>query len=142
MLQREYNGFYHLIQLRWVYLICKPPWWVALIDIRNNGSKMTLFSDSQSSSSFFASPYCTYFCTFGMNFRMKVYFEKDVTILHLKLSGSCRPSYFSTSTLLEHTSHRHHGWPIANYRFFILRIWPTFYGRQTVGFWQREIFDV
>ncbi len=32
---------------------------------------------------------------------------KDTSIFHLKLGGSCRFSYFSTSTPLGHTSHHH-----------------------------------
>jgi hypothetical protein len=37
------------------------------------------------------------------------------SILHLKLGGSGRSSYFPTSTLSEHTPH-HHGQPITSNR--------------------------
>jgi hypothetical protein len=71
-----------------------------------------------------------------MNFRLKVYFAKDVTILHLKSSGSCRLSYFLTSTLLEHTSDDH-GPPIADDRFLNIEK----YGQPaTTGSWL--VFDM
>jgi hypothetical protein len=88
---------------------------------------------------FFTSPYCTYYTSaLGMNFRMKVYFAKDVTILHLKLGGSCRPNYFLTFTLLEHTSHRHGTADLLQtIDFWYWEIWPTCYKRQLVFDMQR-----
>jgi hypothetical protein len=41
------------------------------------------------------------------------YIAKDVSILHLKLGNSNRPSYFPTSTSSKHTPHRHN-WPMRS----------------------------
>ncbi len=53
--------------------------------------------------------YLSYF-SLSKNFN---YITKDASILHLKLGSSNKPSYFSTSTPLEHTSHRQN-WPITS----------------------------
>ncbi len=45
---------------------------------------------------------------------------KDASTLCLKLGGSCRFSYFPTSTVSRHTSN-HHGWPIASNWFLTWR---------------------
>jgi hypothetical protein len=54
---------------------------------------------------------------------------KDASILHLKLSGSYRLSYFPTSTPSKHTSH-HHGRSIASSWFLTYK-----YDRPTTGSW-------
>jgi hypothetical protein len=54
---------------------------------------------------------------------------KDASILHLKLGGSRKLSYLSTSTPSKHTSH-HHGRSIASHWFLTYK-----YGQPSIGGW-------
>jgi len=77
------------------------------------------------------------FC-FGYFFSSKNFnhIAKIASIFHLKSSSSCKPiSYFSTSTLLGHTSH-HHGWPIVGDQFLTWNISGLLHG---VDFWHGKI---
>ncbi len=71
------------------------------------------------------------FFYFGHFFLSKSFdhITKDVSVFHLKLGGSYRLSYFSTSTPSRHTSH-HHNQYIASHRFLTYK-----YDQPTIGSW-------